>query len=632
MHQSAARRVGRGAHHLARWLGSIAAVLILVAGFAIWRLMQGPIALDWLAPYVEAGLERSGFGLKVAIAGVRLAIDRPTHQLHLWAEGVRLSLPNGEPLARFPQMATSFELGALLQGELMPAQLVIEHPTVHLARGETGSLTARVGGPDDAAPDLGPQMIEQLAGPRQRDAPFGLVPRLIIRGATVVVDDKRTGQSWQADRVDLVVERSGRGVRGEFSLASPIGSRLAEVRAEYRYIAERQILDLNLSIDGVEPTAIPPLIPELAQLQHLQLPISGTLRTRVDLAQGMAQGSRLDLTLGKGQLQSEWLPKGIVAVEKGELHAIYAPEIAEVRLENFVLDLGAGTELILDGTLAGVTPELIAAARDARPAGVVAGKLNAALKQVPMERLDALWPHAFSPGARRWTLENVHDGVVDEASAQLTVDIDPVAHTADIRDAKGELRYHDLTVTYLTGLPPARYVNGTAVFAGQRLQFLPTAGVLKGLKITGGSLTITEIGTPLEWLTVDLSVSGPVRDALEVIDSKPLYYARAANIEPARIGGHADTTLHFRFPLLASLKLEAIEYAAKATMSGVSIAKVAMERNLTDGNLALDLDRSGARAQGTARLDGTPARLDANVPFRVRAGAPRAAPRSRAAP
>ena len=99
MHQSAARRVGRGAHHLARWLGSIAAVLILVVGFAIWRLMQGPITLDWLAPYVEAGLERSGFGLKVAIAGVRLAIDRPRHQLHLWAEGVRLSLPNGEPLA-----------------------------------------------------------------------------------------------------------------------------------------------------------------------------------------------------------------------------------------------------------------------------------------------------------------------------------------------------------------------------------------------------------------------------------------------------------------------------------------------------------------------------------------------------
>ena len=88
-------------------------------------------------------------------------------------------------------------------------------------------------------------------------------------------------------------------------------------------------------------------------------------------------------------MQSEWLPKGIVAVEKGELHAVYAPETSEIKLENLALDLGAGTELVFGGTLGGVTPELIAAVRDGRPAGLVAGQLNAALKHVPMERLDA---------------------------------------------------------------------------------------------------------------------------------------------------------------------------------------------------------------------------------------------------
>ena len=40
--------------------------------------MQGPIALDWLAPYIEAGLERSGIGFKVAIGGVHLGIDHAT--------------------------------------------------------------------------------------------------------------------------------------------------------------------------------------------------------------------------------------------------------------------------------------------------------------------------------------------------------------------------------------------------------------------------------------------------------------------------------------------------------------------------------------------------------------------------
>src|SRR5439155_25976318 len=104
-----------------------------------------------------------------------------------------------------------------------------------------------------------------------------------------------------------------------------------------------------------------------------------------------------------------------------------------------------------------------------------------------VERVARVWQDAFRPGARHWTLEDVDDGMVDEASAQLALDIDPVAHPADMRDAKGELRYHDLTVADLGTLPPVRHVNGTAIFAGKRLQFLPTAGALKGLKSRGGS-------------------------------------------------------------------------------------------------------------------------------------------------
>ena len=92
MHHSAARRVGRGAHHVLRWVGSLAAVVILVLLFGIWRLMQGPVELNWLTPYVEAAFQRSGIGLKMAISGVRLAIDRNTNQLDL-AGGKRHRVP-----------------------------------------------------------------------------------------------------------------------------------------------------------------------------------------------------------------------------------------------------------------------------------------------------------------------------------------------------------------------------------------------------------------------------------------------------------------------------------------------------------------------------------------------------------
>ena len=623
MHQRAARRVGRGAHHVVRWLASFAAILAVLVGFVLWRLMDGPITLDWLAPYLETAIERSGVDFKVTIAGVRLGLDPTTRHLELRAHDVRLSLPDGAALARFPEIETRFGVGALLQGQLTPTQLIIERPIVHLTRDRNGAISARLAGSDDRALDLGPQVLEQLAGGRHREEPLGELQRLGIRAASVIVEDEQSGDSWRTDSVDIAIERSGKGIRGDFSLAGRPGPSKPELHAQYRYFADRHVLDLDISIDAVEPSAIPPLIPELVQLRHLQLPVSGTLRTRIELDRAAAQGSRLDLTLGKGRLQSEWLPQGTVDIEKGELHAVYAPERSELQLDSLSLDLGGDTELVLDGSIGGVTPELISAPRDARPGSHLAGKLNASLKRVPPERLAALWPYAISAGARRWTLANVRDGLIDEASAQLGIELDPAAHTAELRDAKGTLRYHGLTVTYIDGLPPARKVDGTAQFADQRLVFLPSGGVIKGLKATGGTLDITEIGSPVEWLTVDVPVTGPLQDALEVIDSKPLSYARAANLDPARVGGHADAMLHFRLPLLASLKLEQIEYAAKATMTGVSIAKVAMDRNLTDGAISLDLARPGAHAQGTARLDGIPIKLDATVPFRLRGG-PRA--------
>jgi hypothetical protein len=85
-----------------RRCGALAAVLLFLAGFTLWRLMQGPIVLDRFAPYLETALERSTGGARIAISGVRLGIDRNTHALGFAIAGVRLDRPNGEPLLLQP--------------------------------------------------------------------------------------------------------------------------------------------------------------------------------------------------------------------------------------------------------------------------------------------------------------------------------------------------------------------------------------------------------------------------------------------------------------------------------------------------------------------------------------------------
>jgi hypothetical protein len=620
LHRRAARHVGRGAHHVLRWCGSLAAVVILVALFGIWRLMQGPVELNWLAPYLETAFDRAGVGLKVTVSGVRFGLDRTTQQLDLRATGVRVSLPDGAPLASFPEMATSFALGSLLRGRLEPTRVVVERPVLHLVRDPNGTISAQIGSGDQSPPSLGPQMLENLAGPREADAPLGLLRELSIRGATVRVDDRRSGHTWEAEGVDLAVVRGAKGVRGDFSLAMPMGNSLPEAHAFYRYFADRQVLDLDMKIDGVRPDDIPPLIPELAQLQHLDAPVSGTLRTRIDLAHHRAMGSRLDLALGRGQLHSDWLPTGSVALEKGEIAVVYAPEASEARVEKAVFDLGGGTQLVLDGAVEGVTSDLIATLPAALP-GHLTAKFAGALKHVPLARLHELWPTSFSPGGRQWALANIHSGILDEVTLKAALDLDPATHAGTVLSAQGGLRYHDLTISYFNGLPMARKVSGTARFAGNRLDFTPTGGEVKALKVTGGTLQLSDLDGPTQWATIDLAVSGPLHDVLDVIDAKPLHYAHAIGIDPAQVSGRTETELHFRFPLLADLKLDAIEYRAKSAISGANLGKAVLDRALTDANLALDLTTAGAHVRGTARFDGTPAKLDANVPFHAKGGA-----------
>src|SRR4029079_18255946 len=116
-------------------------------------------------------------------------------------------------------------------------------------------------------------LLEQLAGPPDPAAPFGLLRRVSIRGATVTLDDRSSGRTWRADRVDIAIERSGKGIRGDLSLAMPLGTSMPELHASYRYFADRRVLGVEMSIDGMDPAALPPVIPELAQLRHVDGPV-----------------------------------------------------------------------------------------------------------------------------------------------------------------------------------------------------------------------------------------------------------------------------------------------------------------------------------------------------------------------
>ena len=113
-------------------------LLMLVAA---WRLTQGPVLLDFLAPYVEAALDRAGIGLGIRLSGMRVGIDPAAHELALRADNVRLAAPDGTPLANLPKTSIGVALGPLLEGRVAPTSLVVEHPVLRLRRDAGGAVS-----------------------------------------------------------------------------------------------------------------------------------------------------------------------------------------------------------------------------------------------------------------------------------------------------------------------------------------------------------------------------------------------------------------------------------------------------------------------------------------------------------
>ncbi len=634
LRRSAPITFGRSVHRILVWSGAIAAASILLCGFGLWRLLQGPIDLDRLTPFVEAALNRYAGGMHITISGGRLDIDRETGQLDLRLEGVRVAQTDGEPLAAFPDMLASFSLRSLLGGQVAPTALTVERPVVRLVRDEAGAIRFRLGDEDAATPGGGPEIFDQLAGPPHPNGPLGLMRRIVIRNATLVLDDRQRGQRWQADRVDAWLDRDAGGLAGDLSLALPIGRDKPELHGWYRYSSRERALDLTVEIGALAPAALASLAPQFGPLAVADFPVSGTFATRLNLAgindarfndarfndAGLTnEGVRVDLRFGNGRIRSDRLPEGFLELQGGSLRAVYAPESSELRLAKLDLDLGGGSTLTVRGSLPGLTPAMVAGT-EALPS-TIPGKLAIELADVPVAKFESLWPPALSKGGRRWVLANVHDGVLDEAAVQLDLTVNPAARSAEVISAHGTMRCHDATISYFQGLNPARKVTFTATLNNKQLLFTPTGGSVKSVQITGGSLQITDLGASIEWLAIDLAVAGPIQDILETVDAKPLRYAHDIGVDPTQVAGRTEANVHFKLPLLHDVRLDQVQYGVKASLSGAAITNVAMNRNLTDGNFALEITRPGAHLQGSSRFDGVPLSIDANLFFKPTNGA-----------
>lgn len=589
----------RGLAIFVRVLAALVAGIAVVAGFGVWVLWHGPISLDPIAPYIAAALSR-GNGLTAAVDHTLLSVNSDGH-IGILARGVHLSRSDGGAALTLDEMTIEFSLKAALGGVIAPTRIDVTRPALQLVREADGSFHLGVGGLDaPEAEDWGGKLLGDLVKPPGGGGTLGYLTQVSVEGASLTVDDRSLGVTWRADDVALSLARGPEATTGNFTIAAG----QARFSGDYIYTVADNDLVVRLDFADLKPALWADASPSLAGLAALDVPFSGQIIAVVDGTRLTLQDATWDVSLGAGEIKQAVFAGGALAVAGARMQGGYDPAHRRLNIGLLTVELPHGA-IGVSGLVDGVGAEFLSGAKP--PA--LDMRLTLAAEALKVDDFPSLWPENASVDTRKWVTQHLRDGTIDRLQAQLDLHVDlapDAAQPAVINQFDGTMSFSGLSVEYFRPLPPARNVSGTAQFDSTQITFTATSGDLGNIKTTGATAHFYRLDTNDQQAKIDVNATGPLGDGLSVLDTAPLYYARAMGIDAKRAAGNFSAQLDIAFPLVRDLPLDWVDYTANATLTGVGIPGVVLDRDLSDGDLALKLDRNAAEATGTAKLAGVP--------------------------
>ena len=606
----------RHLRHLRRLGYGLAVFVVLCAGligYGLWILSQGPVSLDRFTPYLARSLSSGPNGVQVTIDRTELSWE-PGLSFRLVTTGVHLFQPDSGAQLTFREMEMVLSLRALLFATIAPSRLILTEPQLRLERAADGSLHLGLAGEGEAeegqektAEFWGDRLVGDIAGPLNGSGPLGYLREFEIRNATLIVDDRSLGVVWNAHLTDLSLHRGGDGLDGTLQLAAGIGKNQAVIRGDLVFKRPGNLV-VGFNFAGVNPALFAQASPALAPLATADLPVTGVIRIALDTEKLGISGAACDVVFGAGAIRNANLPDGAAAISRGALKASYDPAAGRVTIDNFTLDTG-NTSAAASGTIEHTGAGLLAGGWPQEfDVALQLNVQNALLNDFPH-----LWPARVGPRTRSWVTKHIHDGAIDDMKAVLEFHADTAPDAAkpvDVSRFDGTFSYHNLTVEYFAPLEPVRGIDGTGTFDRTRIDFAPTSGHVLDGQFESGTVKLFKLDTNDETADVDVNIRGPLHDALTVLDTEPLGYAKLLSLDAAHAAGTFDAHMFFEVPLKHDLDFDEVVYHAEADLSGVAVPQALFGQDLGAGSFKMTIDRNALKIDGDAELTGVPVKLD----------------------
>lgn len=615
-------------------LAGLLAGLAILTGIAVWRLSAGPVAVDFLTPYLEDAFNEAEEGASVNIGKTVVTWEGWTRNIDLRANQIRISDESGGTLAVLPDVAVTLSFKALAQGTVAPTLVEIIRPDITLVRNADGSIefgmTAE--GPGTAVPgaagsdgdgnsaappnvamaaqgevaDVLPALLKELFADPDEGTGLAYLTAVRIVEGRASLKDPALDVSWQAGRLNAELRRDKAGLAGSLNFDLGVGEAPANIRLGVLYDTTSELADFSLNLRGLQPKAFAALGPLPDQLRETALTLSGTANGSVRL-DGAIRSVDFSLTSGPGLIAAADFLPAPRPVRSIEVRGGYSDGPNGLALESAVVRFGSqekpGPVLSMVGQLAPIDSlwSLVAEAK---------------VEGLPANDIGDYWPAGLSDNGRAWVVENIRTGLAEEATMKLALEIPELDfEQAELKAFGGRLIYSNVDVHYLRPMPPVSGVSGTAVFDSDSMIFQVEGGQLGELEVLASDVAITKFSSPPEAMTIDFPAVGPLRDMLLLLNHDRIRLIDKIDLDPASTGGQAAARVHFDFPLLDDLEMDQVNVRASANLTNVAVKSMLLGQDASKGDLSMTLTNQDMQIAGDLELGGVPITLDWNEDF-----------------
>ncbi len=596
--------------------GAVILCLLLVLAFAglFWRLQYAPIEVGFLEPSINKSFSENNLGLNIQIKSAKLVWSEIKYPLSIVLDDIVVVDNNQVKVAKIDEALFSLSFEALLFGKIKASRLIVEHPNFYIVKDKSGKILvdfAAAQAPeaeaevvvDEDTHELSEGKINQimaiLSSKEDVDNFFGKLDIFRLNNAKVAFVDLKNKNVIEAPDLNIELARTIGGFMGSFNtevISKNLQTRLSGNFEHHAKVQNQEEVKSETFVStSITDVNLKALLKDIG-FHDDKSSYDGLITSSLKFS------FRDDLTLTYVNFNTE--------IKGAKFMHADITDNKTIGFDTIKLDgsFDETTNLIKLDTFEIKSPDLKLSAEAEWDIAKKDNNIEAlvTLGFVNVKTIRELWFEDLAPNPREWIMENLLAG--DATNGKLTVLGGMEYGNKDsftVDKVDGSFDFENFKMSYLPGFPIVENGKGSAKASLDTLIFNVESGTTADMAFGKSLVTLYDFDQPYERINIQVNdIQGPALTVAKAINNYPLHYIDKINQNPEHFSGTAKGGIVLDFPLDKNLEVEAVDFKGDISLHGFGLEKAAIEKNLTDAELTLNVNTKELHAKGSGKFDG----------------------------